>query len=75
MCQAVLGNGLREVLSNTRAQLAVDRQSAEFMLSQVIAAPEVGGQLTGVIGGLRQARAHAAPEVGASLTGVIRARR
>ena len=50
VCQAVLGKDVHEVYANTRVSVAVERQSAEYMLSQVYAVPEVGVQLTGVIG-------------------------
>ena len=53
--QAVLGKDLHEVYANARVLLAVETQSAPYMLRQAIAAREVSVQLTGVVGGLTQA--------------------
>ena len=62
---------LHEVYANTRVSLADTRQSVEYMPTQVHAVPEVGDQLTGVIGGLRQVRVNAVPEACVPLTRAI----
>ena len=71
VAQAILGRSLHEVYSNTRIKLAIDRQSAEHMMS--MASPTLQrGTKPGWSGGEKDdARVIAAPEVGALLTGVI----
>ena len=68
--QAILGKDLHDVYSNARVRLAIERQSAEHMMKLESAAPEVGGQLAGVIGGQPGIRKSTPPEVGVLLTGV-----
>ena len=68
--QAILGRDLYDVYSNARVQLAIERQSADHMMKLVNAVPEVGDQLTGVIGGQSRIKRSTPPEVGVLLTGV-----
>ena len=71
------GKNLHEIYSNERITLAVDRQSAELLMSVlsaqtlVNAAPEAGVSLTGAIGGQEEPGAIASVEGDDPLAGVV----
>ena len=84
VCMAVLGKDLHDMFSNKRVSLAIERQSAEHLMSTlaaasgstsshalVNAAPEAGALLAGAIGGQEEPRADAAPQRGTRPGGVL----
>ena len=84
VCMAVLGKDLHDIFSNERVSLAIERQSAEHLMSTlaaasgstsshalVSAAPEAGALLAGAIGGQEEPQADAAPQRGTRPGGVL----